>query len=242
MRPWLALALPLLAAPSQPEIQVSVSEGRVAVRTARAPLTEVLKKLAEATGMEIVYEAARPRQLVSVTIEAATAAQAVERLLEGQGLNYVLRLDPSGKLVQMLFVAGSASPAPASAGADRGRTSARPFRPPVEEPDEPPEDELPAEEETDLGEPFAPPGSTPAETGNPFPGPPMPGVVPGTVPGTEAGAVPGQESSTPEMGPGHTTPEAGTPQPPSPASYPGGAPAPFPVPQPPVPPGPASYP
>jgi hypothetical protein len=237
MRPWLVLALPLLAAPSQSDVQVSVGEGRVAVRTVRAPLADVLKKFGEATGMEVVYEGARPRQLVSVTIEADTAPQALERLLEGQGLNYVLRMDATGQLAQMLFVAGSASPAPATGGVERGsRASPRPFRPPVEEPEEPFEEELPPEEEPEVAEPFVPPGSPPVEGGSPVPGAPMPGGVPGAVPGT----LPGQDPS--EMGPGHTTPEAGMPQPPGPASYPGGPPVTSPFPQPPVPPGPASYP
>jgi len=230
MQLWPALALALLAAPSQPEIHVTVHDGRVVIRTARAPLAEVLKRFADATGMEVAYESARPRQLVSVAIEAGSAAQALEQLLEGQGLNYILRLDPTGKLVQTLFVAGSASPAPAAAGAARNpRASPPPFRPPDVEEMEPPAEDEPqlAPEEPEGFEPSPPPGPPPGEAANPVPGTPWPGPAPGVAPG--------QEPSTPEAAPGSTVPQPGQPQPPAPASYPGGTP-------PPVPPGPASYP
>lgn len=73
MRSWLVLAL-LLAVPSAPEVHVAVRDGQVALKTTRAPLADVLKKLADATGMEVVYESTRPRQLVTVTIEAGSAA------------------------------------------------------------------------------------------------------------------------------------------------------------------------
>jgi hypothetical protein len=234
MRPCLALALSLLAAPTQPEIRVSLQDGRVVVRTARAPLAEVLKRFAEATGMEVVYEAARPRQLVTVTIEAASAAQALQQLLEGQGLNYILRLDSTGKLVRTLVVAGSPSSAPAPASAARSpRASPTPFRPPAEEEqEEPAEDESPGEFESVA--PSPPPGSAPGESASPVPGAPWPGAPPGVAPG--------QEPSPPATSPGSTAPQPGQPQPPAPASYPGGAPATPPEPQPPVPPAPASYP
>jgi hypothetical protein len=228
MRLRLALALSLVATPAHPEVQVSVRDGRVVIRAAGAPLAEVLKSFAEATGTEVVYEAARPRQLVTVAIEAGSAPEALAQLLEGQGLNYVLRLDPTGKVVEMLFVAGSASPAATPAGTARGTRASPPaFRPPeAEVPEEPDEIEPPLTPEDEGTEPSAPPGEAVA----PVPGFPWPGGVPG--------APPGQEPPFPETPPGWTPPQPGQPQPPAPASYPGGAPPP----QPPVPPGPASYP
>lgn len=233
MRLRLALALSLLAAPSHPEAQVTLRDGRVAIRAAGAPLAEVLKSFAEATGTEVVYEAARPRQLVTVSIEAGSAVEALAQLLEGQGLNYVLRLDPTGKKPEMLFVAGSATPAPTPGVAPRNpRASPPAFRPPEEEiPEEPAEAEPPfAPEEAEGVDPSAPAG----DPLNPVPGTPWPGGAPDVAPG--------QDPSSPETPPGSTPPQPGQPQPPAPASYPGGSPVDPPAPQPPVPPGPASYP
>jgi hypothetical protein len=229
MRLRLALALSLLATPSHPEAQVTLRDGRVAIRAAGAPLAEVLKSFAEATGTEVVYEAARPRQLVTVAIEAGSAAEALALLLEGQGLNYVLRLDPTGKKPEMLFVAGSASPAPTPGVATRSpRANPPAFRPPEEEQPEELDEIEPSlgPEETEGVDPSAPTG----DPLNPVPGTAWPGVAPG------------QDPSSPETPPGSTPPQPGQPQPPAPASYPGGSPVDPPAPQPPVPPGPASYP
>lgn len=207
MRLKLALALSLLAARSQPQIDVTLRDNRVVVRATAAPLADVLTRFAQATGAVIVYEGARPRQLVTVVIEAASPAEAVARLLEGQGLNYVVRLDPTGKVVEQLVIAGSVSPAPTPAGAARNPRAGPPvFRPPEEEaPAEPGEVEAPIGPEE--AEPSAPPSSpeTPSGPAAPEPGQPQP-------PGPASYPEPAPESPT-------------VPQPPvfpGPASYPGG--------------------
>ncbi len=203
MRLRVALTLSLLAAQSQPEIQVSLRDGRVVIRAARAPLAEVLKRFAEATGTEVVYEAARPRQLVSVAIEGGSAAEALVHLLEGQGLNYVLRLDPTGKIVEMLVVVGSPSPAPAPAGADRTPRGGPPAPPaPEQEQPEEPESEPPPEA-------IIPPGQEPQ--------------TPETPPGTAAPAPEQPQPPGPASYPGGTPwppPPPQAPVPPGPASYP----------------------
>jgi hypothetical protein len=218
MRLGLALALSLLAARSQPEIDVKLLEDRVVVRAVHAPLADVLTRFAQATGADITYDPAPPRQLVTLTIEAKTAAEAVEKLLEGQGLNYVLRLDPSGRKVEMLVVVGGASP---SSPAAAGRVQ-RPGSPPPAEEIEP--------EETE--EPFAPGEDLEP---SPAPAPPVEGATPSGGGAAFPGS-PGLQPSSPET-PGGVPPQPGQPQPPAPASYPGAGPPP-----PPVYPGPASYP
>ena len=184
MRLRLALALSLLAARSQPQIDVTLRDDRVFVRATAAPLADVLTRFAQATKAEIVFEGTRPRQLVTVVIEAGSPAEAIEHLLEGQGINYVLRLDPTGKTVELLVIAGSVSPAPTPAGAARSpRASPPAFRPPEEEaPAEPGEAE----------EPFAPDaaqdpnlllGMSPEDATQPGePEPPAPASYPGAVP------------------------------------------------------------
>jgi hypothetical protein len=225
MRLRLALAIWLVAAPSSPSVEVTLRAGRVAVHAQRAPLSEVLARFSEVTGARVVYEAARPVQLVSVGIEADSAAEALGRLLEGQGLNYALRLDASGRAVEMLVVTGTSSPAPASAPA-RGRVPVAPAEP-VEETfafEEPP---------FEAADPGADPGGAfgPGAPGGGFPEGGFPSGDPGAS-ATDPGAPPGQ------------------PQAPGVASYPGAPPGQQPYPAPPVPgpfpaqpapPTPASY-
>jgi hypothetical protein len=233
MRLKLALALSLLAARSQSDVDVTLRDNRVVIRTVGAPLAEILSRFAQATGAEVVYESARPRQLVSVVIEAGSAAEAIAQLLEGQGVNYALRLDPTGKKVEMLIITGSASPPAAATGATR---TPRPAPPALRAPEEENEAEPGEVDQPFVPEgldPSAPPATSPGDAMNPALGAPWPGAAPG--------APPGVESSNPESTPGAPTPEPGQPQLPAPASYPGSAPGSPPVPPPPVYPGPASY-
>lgn len=213
MRLRLALVLSLLAARSQPDVGVTLKDDRIVVRTVAAPLADVLTRFAQATGAMIVYEGARPRQLVTAVIEAASPAEAIARLLEGQGLNYVLRLDPTGKNVEMLVITGSPGPPATAAATGTPRASPPASRPPGQE------------EEAEPGEadqPFAP---SPAE-----------GLDPTLLPGTPP------EPSGPETPSGPPAPQPGEPEPPAPASYPGAVPTSPPAPTPPIYPGPASYP
>ncbi len=231
----LALALSLVAARSQSDIDVALRDNRVVIRAAGAPLAEVLSRFAEATGTEVVYEAARPRQLVSVVIEAGSAAEAIAQLLEGQGLNYALRLDPTGKNVEMLVITGIASP-PATAGATRTPRSGPPaFRASDEEEEATPgrADEALAPDAAEGLDPSPPPVTPPADATNPAMAAPWP-VAPGFTPG--------EEPRNPEAPPGSPAPQPGQPQPPAPVSYPGSPPASPPLPTQPVYPGPASYP
>jgi hypothetical protein len=231
MRLRLALAFSLLAARSQPDIDVSLRDSRVIVRTVGAPLADILTRFAQATGAEVVYEAARPRQLVSVVIEAASPAEAIAQLLEGQGLNYALRLDRTGRNVEMLVLTGTASAATAPTEAGRSPRASPPAFPPPEEPEEiePAEVEMPlAPEATEGPGPSELPGPLPGDLMNPALGPP------GALPRAPAGA----ESASPAATPGSAAPEPGQPQPPAVASYPGSPP----LPSPPVYPGPTSYP
>jgi hypothetical protein len=93
---------------------VRVDGDRVIVQATSVPLTDVLSRFSQATGAKIVYDSAKPRQLVTVEIHAASQAEALSQLLEGQGLSYAVRLDPTGRSVDMLFLMGKGQPATAS--------------------------------------------------------------------------------------------------------------------------------
>jgi len=218
MRFKVALVLPLLAVGSPSAIDVSVRADRVVVHSTAAPLSDILTRFAQAAGAELVYESSRPRQLVSVGIEAGSQAEALSRLLEGQGLNYALRLGPNGRDIQLLVIGPSTStPAPAGAsGPNRGRQQPPPeleqdlSGPEADEPEqaveEPPEPE-PA--------PVLAPANLPGQTGF---------VTPGAVgiDNRAGGSMPYQGNPVGPMTPGGEQPQLPQqPQPPQPASYPG---------------------
>ncbi len=115
-----AILAPLVSgrALSSSATDVRLDAGRVIVHATSAPLNDVLNRFSQVTGAKIVYDAAKPRQLVTVEINAASAAEALSQLLEGQGLSYALKLDSAGQGVDMVFLMSKGqSAASASAAA-----------------------------------------------------------------------------------------------------------------------------
>jgi hypothetical protein len=115
------LALGLIAPPVWAEVAVRVASNLVDIDADAIPLADVLDDLAQQTGMEVVYEGAPPRQRVTLTLRGRSPAEAVQDVLEGQGLNYALIADPTGTRVQMLMIAGTAG-----TGTSSGSTSPAP--------------------------------------------------------------------------------------------------------------------
>ena len=167
----LALAVVLAARSGGTETDVRKAGDKLDVRATAAPISEVLDRIARETGMKVTYDGAPPRARVSVTLTGVTPAQAVLAVLEGQGLNYALRMDPKAVRIEtLLMVAGSGSGA--STPAPRAQPGPRPIdrEPDITEPDEeaPSEAPVPAPEER---RPFPFPGGVP-------PGPAMPLALP----------------------------------------------------------------
>jgi len=176
-----AAALLLLGRMASADVDVQLRGGRVDVRATAAPLSQVLDRLARATGMKVVYQGAAPSVLVSLGLEGRTPAEAVFGVLEGLGLNYAFVLDATGSKVETLILAGAAgaktasASAPPPAAAPAPRYVPRPRTPPpaagpdqsddegeetVEEPEaEEPEEGEEAEEEEEK------PAATPAPAG-----------------------------------------------------------------------------
>jgi hypothetical protein len=131
------------------------SGDKVDVRATAASISEVLDRLARETGMKVSYDGAAPRARISVNIIGVTPVQAVLSVLEGQALNYAMRMDPTGARVEtLLLVSGGTASASAPATPPRGPR-------PVERDPEPPEAEeeapveiAPAVEERRPGFPF----------------------------------------------------------------------------------------
>ncbi len=178
----LTLAVVLAARFGATQTEVRRVGDTLDVRATAAPVSEVLDRIARETGMKVTYDGPPPRARVSVTLAGVTPAQAVLRVLEGQGLNYALRMDARAVRIEaLLMVAGSG----AGTGTVAPPTPTRPIpgtrqidrEPDVAEPD----DETPAEA----------PAPNPEER-KPFPfpggpsGPAMPLMLPTPPPPTTA--------------------------------------------------------
>jgi len=167
-----ALLALLAARPAAPDTEVRKAGEKLDVRANGAPVSEVLDRIARETGMKVTYDGAPPRARITVTLTGVTPAQAVLAVLEGQGLNYALRMDPRAVRIEtLLLVAGSG--AGASVPAARPQPGPRPIdrEPDVAEPEEeaPSEAPAPAPEER---RPFPFPGGPPPT------GPAMPLALP----------------------------------------------------------------
>jgi hypothetical protein len=102
---WLIILLLLLPVrESSPQLQVQAQDGRVTIAAQEVPLKVVLDRLAQETGVEVVYEGPEPSPLVTVTIEDQPEREALTRILEGLGLNHALQMDASGHRVEMVII------------------------------------------------------------------------------------------------------------------------------------------
>ena len=175
-----AIALAFTAAPTRAEVDVQYKAGHVDVRATTAPLSEVLDRLARATGMKIVQQGVTPSMLVSLSLQGRTPAEAVFGVLEGLGLNYAFVLDASGNRIETLVLAGSSGPAnrPATAMASPATPSPTPTHRYVPQPSAPPPAAGPDESDEAAEEDPGEEGTTDAEEADPAAAA-KPGVPPG---------------------------------------------------------------
>ena len=174
-----AIALALAAAPTRAEVDVQYKAGHVDVRATTAPLSEVLDRLARATGMKIVQQGVTPSMLLSLSLQGRTPAEAVFGVLEGLGLNYAFVLDASGNRIETLVLAGSSGSAsrPAAAMASPTTPSPTPNHRYVPQPSAPPPAAGPDESDEAAEEDPGEDGTTDAEEADPVAA--KPGVPPG---------------------------------------------------------------
>jgi hypothetical protein len=181
------------------ETEVRVAGDKVDVRATTAPLSDVLDRLSKALGMKVVYDGPPPRGRVTMALAGLSAPRMVMAILEGQGLNFLLKLDPSGQRVDTLMIVssgGSVGSAPGSPPAVPRPDGPRLFqrdRSPDPEPEveeEPPAAEAPSAEELEKRLPgtlpptgpampltFPPPVTLPAQPALPPGVPPSPAPV-----------------------------------------------------------------
>jgi hypothetical protein len=237
---WL-IPVALVALPTSvpAEVYVKAQKDRITVRAQREPLARVLAGIARETGLAVTYQSPAPNTLVSLTLENVTPQEAVMRLFEGQGLNYIFTLDPTQSKVAMLIITGGGTAARPAVTA-----SARPTNNPQNYAEEEPvtvEDDAAEPEEEVVEHPDVPddqmkqdqnqPGAiglsgsqwNPPPGGMVLPGQPAVGFPGGThapTPGSMPGQ-PGFPGGASMGGPPQQPPQI--PQPITPPRFPGGA-------------------
>lgn len=100
------LALLLLADYPSPRAEVRVAGGRVTIEARNVPLSQLLDRISEASGMTVTYEGERPSTPVTVNVEGLSEVAAVLQLMEGLGISYFIRTDASGSGVDVLIISG----------------------------------------------------------------------------------------------------------------------------------------
>ena len=121
----LALAAVLAARPGAAQTEVRRVGDKLDVKATAAPVSEVLDRIARETGMKVTYDGPPPRARVSVTLTGVTPAHAVLAVLEGQGLNYALRMDPRAVRIETLLMVASTGAAGAASAPVRPQPGPR---------------------------------------------------------------------------------------------------------------------
>jgi hypothetical protein len=122
---WLLLAVlaQLGGDARRSDLEVRASGGAVTIHVRNLPLSQILDRLAAATGMTLTYEGSHPSTPVSLNVDDIPESEAVVRLMEGLGVSYVFRTDPTGRRVDLLIMspsgAGSLVAASAQPAQDR---------------------------------------------------------------------------------------------------------------------------
>jgi hypothetical protein len=121
-----ALLLAFSATAGAQQAQVSFENGLLTVSCRNAPLSSVFEKIEEAAGVELILEDAVKTKRLTASFDSVPVAMAVQRLLDGGGVNYAVMMDPRdwGRVDKVFVGAGGGGPA---------RSAAPPRRPPPPE-------------------------------------------------------------------------------------------------------------
>jgi hypothetical protein len=132
---------------------VSYDAGLLTVQCNETPLSEVFEQIKAATGVELILEDEIKGKRLSANIEAQPVHLAIERLLEGSGVNLVVFFDYQDfQRVDKVFIGGGGG-GPARAAPPAASTRSNRRRPPRRsEPAEDPEDMMDMEAADDYDE------------------------------------------------------------------------------------------
>ncbi len=110
-------------------IEVSYQNKLLSVRCSEAPLVRVFEEIESATGMELILEDPIKTKRLTADIEGQPLNLAIERLLEGIGVNYAMAFDREDwQRVAKIFIGeggGAIAPSPPPASRASSRRSPR---------------------------------------------------------------------------------------------------------------------
>jgi len=197
-----------LADIARSELNIQVRGTSVDIRAQRVPLQQVLDNLSQKTGMKVVYDTEPPQEIVSLDMRDISMRGALMQLLQGHGLTYAVRMDPTGMRVETLLLthggAGALKAAPP-------RQPPPPMMPEQQEQQEYYEEMAEPNEPPPPPEPTPPPTPTPASFWQPAP---FPQSIPGIQMGGPPPSAPAQIEQVPPSMEGQPPPPEGMPQPP----------------------------
>lgn len=115
-----------VAVTSAQTVTASYERGLLSISCNNAPLASVFGKLEAIAGVELILEDAVKNKRLTTNLVDVPLAMAVQRLLEGNGVNYAVMMDPRdwGRVNKIFVGAGGGGPA---------RSAAPPRRAPVNE-------------------------------------------------------------------------------------------------------------
>jgi hypothetical protein len=122
------LATGLLAANAAADVKVTRHGTRMDIAVSKATVAEILDTISKETGMKVIFDGPRPPREITKSVADRTPADAVLGILEGEGLNFAVILNPAGTQIETLLVTGPApvKPAPAGAGPASGSGASQP--------------------------------------------------------------------------------------------------------------------
>lgn len=128
--PLLAVFVSISAGAAAQSVDVFYENGLVTISSQNAPLSSVFEAIGAEAGVELILEDAVKNKLITANLEEVPLAMAVQRLLEGGGVNYAVMMDPRdwGRVNKIFVGAGGGGPA---------RSAAPPMRRPPVSPPEP---------------------------------------------------------------------------------------------------------
>lgn len=119
------LSLAAAAYAAAPIVTITATSARIQITA--ATLSDTIDTFARAAGFKVTYEGARPSaMLFNAEIDTPNVAQTLNRLLDGQNLNYGVVLDLSGTRVTSLMIFGPAPRAGFGSTAGRPQSFATP--------------------------------------------------------------------------------------------------------------------
>jgi hypothetical protein len=174
----------LVAAAASADVKVRLHDGQMDILATRVSISEILDRIATQTGMKVIYDGPRPQKMLTKSVTNRSPADAVLGILEGEGLNFAVILNPAGTQIETLLVTG---PAKVKGAPLRQNTGGSPLPVPGQadgwsvEVDEPPPPPPPPAPPIDNGDAPPPPPDAAGQGQNATP-PPTPMTLPSPTP------------------------------------------------------------